>query len=135
MTAERSNTKVHIQGGNRISDYDRALRSAVTQRPIYNDQIATYVQRKVVDSVVRDRVLAEVAKFPSHTGNFLFQRIDSIITKIQNQVNDEKAALAGKFKQIQESKPASVDSISDIYASLTSEENLTEPLEKENDNE
>lgn len=129
MTTERSNTKIYIQGGNKLSDYERKVRSSVTQRPIYNDQIVGYVHRKVTDPILKDRVLAEVARYPSQASNFLLSQIDSIIIKKQEELTKEKADLNQSLKKKDKQEIPSADKLSDLYDSLSQEDLTSETLE------
>ena len=129
MTIERSNTKVFIQGGNKLSDYERKIRSSVTQRPIYNDQIVGYVTRKVTDPVLKDRVLAEVARYPSQASNFLLSQIDSIIIKKQEELAKEKADLDQSLRKKDKQELPSADKLSDLYDSLSQEDLTAEVVE------
>lgn len=134
MTAERTNAKIYIQNGQRISDYDRRLRNSVTKRPVYNDQIVAYVDRKVTDPVLRDRIIAEIAKFPSAAGNFLFQQIDSMILKMQVKMNNEKAEILGKFKQQKVKPETTVTALDDLYKELSTQDTTqNETLENTDD--
>ena len=57
MAIEKTNSKISIIGTSKISDYEKTLRSIPNTRTIYKKDIELYINRKIQDPILKQRVL------------------------------------------------------------------------------
>ena len=135
MTAENANFKVGTTLQNKISDYERALRKATNLKPIYFDQVVNYINNRVDDAVVREKVMAVAKKYPHSALHRFVHNFDMIYNACMKETSVER-----NLEVQQRAKPVkkmiTTDELLDLHAE-TDEENVVEDqnlVEKPQDN-
>lgn len=98
MAVEKTNSKISIIGSSKISDYEKTLRSLPTTRPIYKRDIESYINKKIQDPVLKQRVLNEVASWPCNSLNYWAKQLDSVIRRTEDKINLEKVSIENLVK-------------------------------------
>jgi len=117
MAVERTNTKISLEGAHPISDYEKKLRSVGFVQRVYRKDLEAYVANNVNDPIIKERVFAEIAKYPCQAISQMAKRIDQLILKIESKVNKERSKIQGEIK-LPEIQNTNLD-ISDLYDSIT----------------
>lgn len=135
MAVEKTNSKISIIGTSKISDYEKNLRSIPNTRPIYKKDIELYINRKIQDPVIKQRVLNEVASWPCSSLNYWAKQLDSVILRIEDKINQEKVSIENLVK-LPSKEQIDLD-IADLYDEIQNtsddkveEEILTESIPK-----
>jgi hypothetical protein len=130
MSVERTNTKINLEGSQPISDYERKIRSIGIVQKVYRKELQDYVINNVEDPIVKERVLAEIAKYPCQAINQMAKRIDQLILKIESKTNKERNKIEEIIK-LPDTQQNNLD-IGDLYDSI-SNVNEIENIENNSD--
>lgn len=114
MTAENANFKVGSTVQNKVSDYERALRKATNLKPIYFDQVVNYINNKIDDVNIRDKVMAIAKKYPHSALHRFVQNFEMIHTACIKEVSAERNSEA-QHRVKPQKKLISTDELLDIY--------------------
>ena len=98
MAIEKTNSKISIIGTSKISDYEKTLRSIPNTRTIYKKDIELYINRKIQDPILKQRVLNEVSSWPCSSLSYWAKQLDSVILRIEDKINQEKASIENLVK-------------------------------------
>lgn len=129
MTTEKADFKVSISDNPKLSDYQRALRKATNLTPIYFDQVLNYINNKVEDVELRQRIIAVAKKYPHSALSRFVQNFELIYSTCSKQLNAEK--YQEKEKRIKtQVKEITADDLMDIQSTLESD-NSDLPVENE----
>lgn len=135
MTAENANFKVGTTLQNKISDYEKALRKATNLRPIYFDQVVNYINNKIEDPLIRDKVMAVAKKYPHSALHRFVENFEMIHTTCIKEIS------AQRNKEVQlrvkpEKKIISSSELMDIYDDFDADPKTEEkPVEKIEEND
>lgn len=120
MTAESANFKVGTTLQNKISDYERALRKATNLRPIYFDQVVNYINNRVDDDVVREKVMAVAKRYPHSALHRFVQNFDMIYSACMKETSVQRnLEVQQKVKPVK--KLITTDELLDLHAETDDE--------------
>jgi len=128
MAIEKTNSKISIIGTSKISDYEKTLRSIPNTRTIYKKDIELYINRKIQDPILKQRVLNEVSSWPCSSLSYWAKQLDSVILRIEDKINQEKASIENLVK-LPSKEQVDLD-IADLYNEIqnTSDDKIEDEI-------
>ena len=120
MTAERSDMKFTYSGNKNLGEYQSKMRKSVNLTPIYFDQVENYINNRIEDVELRDRVMKIAKKYPhSALGKFV-SNFSKIMNDCQRQINVEKNIETQK-RVVPPQPEISAENLMDIQSALDQE--------------
>jgi hypothetical protein len=120
MTTEKNNIKVNLIPTNKLSDYQRAVRKSVNLQPIYFDQVVNYINNRIEDVELRDRVMAVAKKYPHSALNRFVSNFERITTECRRILSESKCDEAEKIV-VPPKKQITTDDLMSIQSQLDEE--------------
>jgi hypothetical protein len=117
MTAEKANFKVNLMATANISEYQKALRKSTNLRPIYFDQVLNYINNKIEDVDLKERIIEVAKKYPHSALSRFVSNFELIRSTCLKQMNAEKnKEVVARIRP--EVKPLTAEDLLDIQEDL-----------------
>lgn len=120
MTTENNNIKVNLIPTNNLSDYQKAVRKSVNLQPIYFDQVVNYINNRIEDVELKNRVMAVAKKYPHSALNRFVLNFEMILAECKRLLSESKH---GEIKKIiaPPKKQITTDELMDIQSQIDEE--------------
>lgn len=120
MTAERSNMKFSYSENKKLGEYQAKIRKSVNLAPIYFDQVENYINNRIEDLELREKVMKIAKKYPHSALSKFISNFSKILTDCQKQINIEKNIDTQK-RVIPPQAEITVENLMDIHSALDDE--------------